>query len=172
MARPTLGAMHTPAGDSLPSPTAGDSIDLVDAALVRLARRLTDSRMTHTVNEWAGVDIERSGFTLLARIEEAPDARLDQLAAMADIDASTASRQIAKLIDQTLVERSGDPDNHRVRRHRLTASGAEALARLRHARHEWIAQTVADFTPSERRDLADLLTRFVDSFPPLHSPDR
>jgi DNA-binding MarR family transcriptional regulator len=161
--------MNPAAGDPVvpPAPTRAEPIDLVDAALVRLARRLTDSRMTQTVNEWAGVDVERSGFTLMARIEDAPDARLDRLAALADIDASTASRQIAKLIEQGLVERSSDPANHRVRRHRLTESGSEALTRLRTARHDWIAQTVAEFTPAEQRDLADLLTRFVDSFPPL-----
>ena len=164
--------MRTAAGDSATPSSCVESIDLVDAALVRLVRRLTDSRMTQTVNEWAGVDVERSGFTLMARIEEAPDARLDQVAAMAAIDASTASRQIAKLIEQGLVERSLDPANHRVRRHRLTEAGIEALARLRQARHEWIAQTVADFTPDEQRDLADLLTRFVDSFPPLHASDQ
>jgi DNA-binding MarR family transcriptional regulator len=161
--------MHRAPGDRVvrPAPTRAEPIDLVDAALVRLVRRLTDSRMTQTVNDWAGVDVERSGFTLMARIEGAPDARLDRLAALADIDASTASRQIAKLIEQGLVDRSGDPANHRVRRHRLTESGSEALTRLRTARHDWIAQTVAEFTSAEQRDLADLLTRFVDSFPPL-----
>ena len=87
------------------------------------------------------------------------------MAALADIDTSTASRQIAKLIEQGLVERSSDPTNHRVRRHRLTESGSEALVRLRRARHDWIAQSVADFTPAEQRVLPDLLTRFVDNFP-------
>jgi DNA-binding MarR family transcriptional regulator len=160
------GSMQRADGDPLASPSCAESIDLVDAALVRLVRRLTDSRMTQTVNGWAGVDVERSGFTLMARIEDAPDARLDRIAALADIDASTASRQIAKLIDQGLVERSSDPANHRVRRHRLTESGSQALIRLRRARHDWIAQSVADFSPAEQRDLADLLTRFVDNFPP------
>ena len=154
------------AGDPLASPSCAESIDLVDAALVRLVRRLTDSRMTQTVNAWAGVDVERSGFTLMSgsRTHLMPDS-ISSPRWPTSMPRPPAG-QIAKLIDQGLAERSSDPANHRVRRHRLTKSGSEALIRLRRARHDWIAQSVADFTPAEQRDLADLLTRFVDNFPP------
>jgi DNA-binding MarR family transcriptional regulator len=150
-----------------PPPVAGvvdiETVDLIDAALVRLVRRITDRRTTELVNTWAGVDIERSGFTLLARLEENAEARLAELAAAADIDVSTASRQMARLLEQCLVARSTDPSNHRALRHQLTDQGAAALSRLRRARRRWIADSVDDFSSSEQALLADLLTRFSDN---------
>jgi len=144
-------------------PVDVETVDLIDAALVRLVRRITDRRTTDLLNTWAGVDIERSGFTLLARLEQHRDARLAELATAADIDVSTASRQMARLLEQGLVSRRTDPSNHRAFRHRLTAQGAAALARLRRARRTWIADSVVDFATADQAQLADLLTRFSDN---------
>ena len=138
------------------------AVERIDAALVRLVRRVTDARTTAMVNEWAGVEVERSGFVLLARIEELPDARLAELAEAADVDVSTASRQVARLVEQELVTRSPDPCDHRALLHRLSPRGADALARLRRARRRWIDEITAGFSPSERAAFAELFERFVD----------
>ncbi len=144
-------------------------VDRIDASLVKLVRSITDTRTTEMLKRWAGVDIERRGFTLLARIEEFPDAHLAQVAAAADVDTSTASRQVARLVEHGLVERTPDPAEHRARRHRLTDDGAAALARLRDARRRWIDGIVSDFSVDEQAQLADLLTRFADK---LHDTGR
>jgi DNA-binding MarR family transcriptional regulator len=139
------------------------AIATVDASLVALVRSTTRPRIAEMLNDWAGVKIERSGFSLLARIEELPGARLAELADAADIDVSTASRQIARLVELDLVERAPDPDEHRARRHRLTGEGERVLWRLRRSRHAWIASILASFSPAERDRFADLLHRFVDA---------
>lgn len=114
------------------------------------------------VNEWAGVDVERSGFVLLRCIEEAPDARLADLAAAADIDVSTASRQVARLSEQELVTRSPDPDDHRAVRHRLSPRGVDVLTSLRRARRRWISQITSGFSTDDEERFAELFDRFVD----------
>lgn len=134
----------------------------IDAALVRLVRHVTDARTTAMVNEWAGVDVERSGFVLLARLETHPDARLAELAELADIDVSTASRQVARLVDQDLVTRVPDPCDHRALLHRLSPGGIDALARLRRARRRWISEITSDLSAADRDRFADLFERFVD----------
>ena len=138
--------------------------DRIDAAIVMLAREFDDPRASQTLKRWSGVDVERSGFVLMARIEERPGSHLAHLAEASGVDVSTASRQMTRLLQEGLVRRSRDPDEHRARRHVLTAAGERALRRLRAARRERIERLVADFSASEQRELADLLERFVAAF--------
>jgi DNA-binding MarR family transcriptional regulator len=138
--------------------------DRIDAAIVMLAREFDDPQASRTLKRWSGVDVERSGFVLMARIEERPGSHLAHLAESAGIDVSTASRQMTRLLQEGLVRRSPDPAEHRARRHDLTADGERALRRLRGARRERIERLVADFSSAEQLQLAGLLERFVAAF--------
>ena len=137
------------------------AVERIDAALVRLIRRATDQRLIAVVNRWAGVEVERSAFVLLARLEELGSARLSEIAAAADIDVSTASRQIAPLVEQDLVAKETDPTDGRAAVHRLTPHGSEVLRRLRSARRDWLDGILREFDDAERESFADLFSRFV-----------
>ena len=138
--------------------------DRLDAAILMLAREFNDPQASQTLKRWSGVDVERSGFVLMVRIEERPGSHLAHLAEAAGIDVSTASRQMTRLLHEGLVRRTPDPAEHRARRHYLTADGDRALRRLRAARRERIERLVGDFSASEQLQLADLLERFVAAF--------
>jgi DNA-binding MarR family transcriptional regulator len=137
------------------------AVERIDAALVRLVRRATDQRLIAVFNRWAGVDVERSAFVLLARIEELGPARLSEVAAAADIDVSTASRQVAPLVEQVLVAKEADPADGRVTVLRLTPRGSEVLRRLRSARRVWLDGILREFDDEQREAFADLFSRFV-----------
>ncbi len=135
-------------------------VDSLDRALVHLVRRMGDPRLTAFLNDCAEVDIERSGFVLMARIEEHDMARLGDIAAAADIDITSASRQVARLVAHGLVARRPDPDDRRAMHHHHTPDGVAALQRLRAARRAWLEDALRTFAPDER----DQFTRLFDHF--------
>lgn len=143
-----------------------DAIARIEAALITLVRRATDPRANRDVNRAAGIDIERAGAVMLARVEELEPARLSELADAAGVDTSTASRQVARLVEDGLVERSPDPDDGRATAHRLTPAGRDVRQRLNAARRAWFDDVLADFDPRERTRFADLLERFVAHMQP------
>ncbi len=140
---------------------ADDSISRIEDALIRLVRRTNDPRGNSRINERAGVDIERSGSLLLARIEEMEPVRLGDLAEAIGIDTSTASRQVARLVEDGYVDREPDPEDGRATVHRLSPAGREIRQRLAKVRREWFEERLADFSADERRAFADLFGRFI-----------
>lgn len=149
-----------------------DAIARIEAALITLIRRATDPRANRDVNRAAGVDIERAGAVMLARVEELEPVRLSELAEAAGVDTSTASRQVARLVDDGLVVRGADPDDRRASAHRLSPSGREVRQRLNIARRAWFDDVLADFDPDERARFADLLERFVAHMQPDDATER
>ncbi len=147
-----------------------DQIARIEAALVLLVRRANDPRGNKTINQAAGVDIERASAVMLARVEELEPARLSELADAAGVDISTASRQVARLVDDGYVERRADPDDRRASAHRLTPEGRDVRARLTTARRAWFEEVLADFDAEERAVLATLLERFVARMQPDDEP--
>ena len=134
----------------------------VEAAIVLLLRRANDPRGFQRIHQLAGIQIERAGAVMLARVEEMEPARLSDLAEAAGVEVSTASRQVARLLEQGYVQRTADPADARAALHELTAKGRDARDRLRATGTAFFASALADFTGEEQRMLADLLTRFVD----------
>lgn len=139
-----------------------DAIARIETALVTLVRRANDPRGNRRINQAAGVDIERAGAVMLARVEELEPARLSDLAQAAGVDTSTASRQVARLVEDGLVERESDPDDRRASAHRLSPAGREVRQRLKQGRREWFDEVLSDFDAAERVQFASFLERFVD----------
>ena len=142
--------------------TAMDPATKIEAAIVLLLRRANDPRGFQRIHQLAGIQIERAGAVMLARVEEMQPARLSDLAEAAGLEVSTASRQVARLVEQGYVQRTADPADARAALHELTAEGLEARSKLRATGTAFFASALEDFTEAERRALADLLTRFVD----------
>jgi len=134
----------------------------IERALIALARKVSDPRGNRLINELAGADIERAGSTMLARVEEIQPARLSDLACAAGVDISTASRQVARLVELGFVSREPDADDKRAARHSLTASGVELRGRLARARHDWIDAIVVDLSPEQQQELGALLGQVID----------
>jgi DNA-binding MarR family transcriptional regulator len=133
----------------------------IEQSLIDLVRRATDPRGNATLNARAGIDLERAASVLLSRIHELGPARLSDIAAAAGVEVSTASRPVARLVEQGYVARTTDPADGRACLLRCTPEGEAAMARWRAARHEWLREVLADFDGQERDRFADLFARFV-----------
>ncbi|MDY7101552.1 MAG: MarR family transcriptional regulator [Actinomycetota bacterium] len=139
-----------------------DPLAQIDRALVLLVRKATDPRGNRRINELAGADIERAGAAMLVRVSESEPARLSELARAAGVDISTASRQVAALVDAGFVRRRDDPTDRRAHLHELTDDGRALRERLGDARRRWIADMVAGLSDEERRVLGALLERVTE----------
>lgn len=145
-----------------------DDIARIEGALITLVRRANDPRGNREIHRAAGTDIERAGAVMLARVEEHEPARLSVLAEAAGVDVSTASRQVARLVEEGYVTRDADPDDGRASAHRLTPAGRDLRSRLAAARRAWLEEILCDFGDADRTTFATLLDRFVGQVEAAH----
>lgn len=133
----------------------------IEAALIDLVRRTSDPRRNDYLAVRAGVDLERSAWTLLSRLDECQPARLSALAEICGLDVSTVSRQVGQLVDNEMIAQQPDQLDKRAKVLTLTNKGEDALAHIRKARWDWINEVLNEFDDHEREDLGALLTRFM-----------
>ncbi|WP_248305521.1 MarR family winged helix-turn-helix transcriptional regulator [Agromyces sp. H66] len=83
------------------------------------------------------------------------------LAAAIGVDQPRASRLVQAAVDAGHVRRDVDPHDARRSILVITEAGRTALSSLLDRRRGAIERALADFSPTERRQFADLLTRFA-----------
>jgi DNA-binding MarR family transcriptional regulator len=110
----------------------------------------------------SGVDLGRSGYSILTSLETDGAQRLTDLAEEFSLDQSTVSRRVAALERQGFVKRQADERDKRVSRVSLSPEGRKALRRHRRAIFAGVASLVEDWPFEERQALADGLSRFAD----------
>ncbi|MGY1720543.1 MarR family winged helix-turn-helix transcriptional regulator [Blastococcus sp. SYSU DS0753] len=137
-------------------PDTRDRLTAGVAQLIRAGRHLS-SRAAVQLHG----DLPSFGWPLLAPLERQDDLRCSALAALAGVDGSVASRQLAALERAGYVHRRPDPRDGRAALFRLTDQGARALATSRALRAEWALTALAGWDEADARRLADLLDRLV-----------
>ena len=107
-------------------------------------------------------ELSLSQFHLLEPLRTA-DAPLGvgELAAAAEVSAPTATRMLATLERDGLIERRGCPHDRRVVHVALTAEGRRRLESKRDSIATRRAAVFASLTPAERREAARLLERLA-----------
>ncbi len=127
---------------------------LLEQELTLLARhQLSSSHQT------PDLDLDRSGYQLLSRLELGP-LSLGGLAEAFKLDVSTVNRQVATLRRNGLVERFPDPAGGVAKLLRPTKRGLDVLRRDREVRHGHVATVLADWDPDDVVRLQELLARF------------
>lgn len=79
------------------------------------------------------------------------------------VEPSSATRAVDRLARLGLAERRRDPDDKRVVRAEVTDQGAAMVRRVEQRRSTGMQRLLEPFDDDERRQLASLLERFVDS---------
>ncbi len=87
--------------------------------------------------------------------------RMSDLADALHVDPSTATRAVQRLVKVHLASRGADPEDGRVVIVSATEAGRRRHKDIDRRRAFVISQLMSAFTPQERSDLADLLTRFT-----------
>jgi DNA-binding MarR family transcriptional regulator len=139
------------------------NIDVIAAALIDLTGCLNSPRQDDVLLAAAGVSLDRALFPLLVRLSFADQMSVAELAERAGRDASTVSRQIAKLEELGLVKRPLSRDDGRVRAAAITKAGARTIAAITAARRKLLGELVKDWSAEERKLFPQLVQRLADA---------
>lgn len=135
----------------------------LQAALSEAMELMNKPRFHSILIERAGVDLDRALFPLLTRIGSAGRIGVVELAAQANLNHSTISRQLARLEERGLVTRAKNPADHRVMEASVTKSGRRMLAVLGETRGRGLAEITADWSTRDVDALTRLLTKLTTS---------
>jgi DNA-binding MarR family transcriptional regulator len=135
------------------------------ASVMRLVSMHLDAPITHV----APVPLSAAEGSLLVELLGAGEVTQQQIADRLSIDKSRVSRLCTTLERKHLVVRERDDSNRRNLRVRLTDSGQEAAARLRHAWRAYHEQMLTAMTPQERQGLLLGLTAFAREISAVHT---
>jgi DNA-binding MarR family transcriptional regulator len=123
-------------------------------AFTRIGRRLKSKQ--------PGDTIDHSAHVVMFMLKCSGPARLSDLAARVEIDASTASRHVRALEKAGLIRRSADPDDGRAFRVELTERGEKEFEAASKRRQELLIQAMDGWDTSDIETFEKLMTRFAD----------
>ena len=107
--------------------------------------------------------IDPAMIFVLYQVQAGESLRVSALAEALGLDISTASRHVRQLEAGGYVVRTGDPDDRRALRVRLTRRGRAALDQAMRARADVVDRATADWPDEDRATLTILMTRLADS---------
>jgi DNA-binding MarR family transcriptional regulator len=137
------------------------SIDQIDAALVVVARSMTQPRLHEYLLQAAGVRLDRAGAALLHKLYlHRNPLRVTTLADLLGIDAPNVTRKIQQLEHEGFVVRHSDPDDRRATRIELSPAGRRTLRRVLDARRAWLGGLLEHWREADLVTFASVLGRF------------
>ena len=104
-------------------------------------------------------DLDGSAYGLLALLQDLGPLRAGDLVTRLGQDKSTVSRQVAKLVELGLVDRTADPVDGRAQVLTPSPEGSARLARIRAARRSRWEADLSDWPTDDVATLAELLAR-------------
>jgi DNA-binding MarR family transcriptional regulator len=143
VARPRDGTIATPTQDEVT-----DAVLAASRVLVAIA-----ARSLATVGE----DITLTQYRALVVLAYTGERRITDLATELDVNSSTATRLVDRLVRRKLVRRSTHPDDRRATRLELTTDGRAVVAAVTARRRADVSRILRKMPPESRRALVDSL---------------
>jgi EmrB/QacA subfamily drug resistance transporter len=142
-------------GEGFAMPCDDDSLTQISHGLSVLMQRDTQRRILERIAERAGVDLTPAECWLLSQIERCPGVPVAELASTYGGDPERLARAQSELRTRGLISPAA-PDGYE-----LTPAGREVNERLRIARRERLGELLADWSPEEHRQVAEILRRYA-----------
>jgi DNA-binding MarR family transcriptional regulator len=142
-------------GEGFAMPCDDDSLTQISHGLSVLMQRDTQRRILERIAEHAGVELRPAACWLLSQIERCPGVPVAELAGKYGVDPERLARAQSELETGGMVL-PADPGGYE-----LTPAGREVNERLRIARRERLGELLADWSPEEHRQVAEILRRYA-----------
>jgi DNA-binding MarR family transcriptional regulator len=139
-----------------------NNVDALAAALLDLMGCMNSPRQDEVLLREAGVSLDRALFPLLVCLNRAPALGVGELAELVGRDASTISRQIARLEELGLVKRRPSKEDQRIKEATITRSGIRTIEAIVQARRRLLNQLLQGWTDEERSALPRLMQKLAD----------
>jgi DNA-binding MarR family transcriptional regulator len=138
------------------------AIDAVRQSMQDFGRMVSQGKVYEAVLRRSHIDLSRADVQLLHTLSEAGDGiRPGDLAERLGVDAPTVTRRVQQLESRGLLRRAADPLDKRAQLVQLTATGSRSVDKTRSIFRRWMEEVLADWSGSERQQLATLLERFT-----------
>jgi DNA-binding MarR family transcriptional regulator len=135
----------------------GDARTRIEQQMTMLFRR---AQRVHIMGSHAEIDLDRSAYAIMCRLDDEGPQRLGALATAFGLDPSTITRQVQSLERAGLAGRTTDTRDRRVSMLSLTESGTQAVHATRLHRRNRLKELVADWSEDDIETFADLLEKF------------
>jgi len=136
-----------------PAVTRTTSVESLMHALLGISRLMRQRGQGET--------LDTGSFWLLKALATSGPLRVTDLAACANLDASTVSRHVAQLDSAGLIERTPDPVDGRAQRVKLTPLGAQKIKAALRSRRALLEKCLESWEARDLEELDRLLTRFA-----------
>jgi DNA-binding MarR family transcriptional regulator len=154
--------MTAAAGEPAAEEASSSDLIVLRAALYRF-QRLQGSRRVHAqIAQLAGVGVSQQARQLLEAMSPAAAMPVGEIAKAARMDLGAVSRKLTELEQAGLATRRGSPDHGSVVLVELTPSGKRAARAVSSVRDRHLADTLAEWSDSDRATFGRLLGQFVD----------
>ena len=139
-----------------------------DDAVIEVASRLrlAIARTARRLRQHSGSDLSAALTAALATVESRGPLTPSELAEIEHVRRPTATRILARLEGQGLVERTADPADGRSFLVAVTPAGATVLERLRKRKNAYLARRLRELDPADVEALeraAAVLERMLES---------
>lgn len=135
----------------------GDARTRIEQQMTMLFRR---AQRVHIMGSHAEIDLDRSAYAILCRLDDEGPQRLGALATAFGLDPSTITRQVQSLERAGLAERSTDTRDRRVSMLALTETGTGAVQATRQHRRNRLKEMLGDWSENDLDTFASLLEQF------------
>lgn len=132
--------------------------DAAEQELILLFRRARS--LFTTLAARVHPELDAGSYGLLLVVAEAGSIRGMDVADRVGLDKSTVSRQIATLVEYSLLDRVPDPDDGRARLIQLSEEGWSRLRAAREQRRAQLHEQFGNWTTDDLRSFARLLAQF------------
>lgn len=137
--------------------------DEIEAGLIALHKSTFQHRAWETIQQRAGISLERANATLLKVVAfcDKQPCRMQDIAKTLGIEAPSVTRTVQELEAAGLLQRMPDANDKRAFNVSLTTKGEQQLAKLQAARRAHLAEALSAWSKDERDQFGKLLQRFA-----------
>jgi len=142
-----------------------DFVDAVDRLSRRLMRNVECCDRVLT----AGYGLTATQAYSLLALHERGEVTMNELASEMRLHGTTMTRMVDSLVEKGLAERRQDPEDRRVVRVGLSATGRETVQELQECKREFLSAAFAELSDSERDTILRAIQRLVSTVEELGS---
>ena len=151
-------------GQAFLMPVDSESEPHLLRGLAVFADREVRRRYIESVIERAGVDLSAAAAWLLVKIEKEPSVELEHLSRKHKVDIGKLESGLNELIEKNLIEKAAGAD------YNVTDEGCSMLNLLVKARRESLTETINEWSPEQRAEIAEVMRRIANELVPDARP--
>ena len=150
--RQTVRTVDT--GEGFGMPEARSSLEEIQLALERVARRENRAELYATLAARAGLDLEPRSCWLLYRLADRPDCTIESIASRLKVDKGRIEQGVEALVGAAMIARTDMDDGCELA---LTELGDNAIDRLRSARRAGLTELLEGWDPESHPEIGEMV---------------